>query len=123
MDPLGSSQVPQENFPTPVELALLLTDGIFGFTTHLLKRKQKVIEGLACKESPHYGGLDPMKKLHSADEIQHGRRPNPEGAGSVTVRELSTGRACQRCHILTNQLNRQALALAESGSLKVGPSH
>ncbi|GAA6079170.1 kinesin-like protein KIF26A isoform X1, partial [Tachysurus ichikawai] len=59
-----------------------------------------------------------MIKLHSADEIQHSRRPNPEGAGSVTVRELSTRRACQRCYIITNQLNRQALALAESDSLK-----
>ncbi|KAG7316297.1 hypothetical protein KOW79_019838 [Hemibagrus wyckioides] len=81
-------------------------------------RRFTVIEGSTCKESLHYGGLSPMKKLHSADEIQHGRRPSPEGAGSVTVRELSTGRACQRCHIITNQLKRQALALAESGSLK-----
>lgn len=42
MDSLGSSQVPQEENPTPVELTVLHTDGIFGFTSHLLKKKQKV---------------------------------------------------------------------------------
>ncbi|KAF4071159.1 hypothetical protein AMELA_G00281720 [Ameiurus melas] len=81
-------------------------------------RRFTVFEGSAYKEPLHYGGLGPRKKLHSADEIQHGCRPNPEGAGSVSARERSTGRPCQRCHILTNQLNRQALALAESGPLK-----
>ncbi|XP_053469911.1 kinesin-like protein KIF26A [Ictalurus furcatus] len=81
-------------------------------------RRFTVIEGSAYKEPLHYGGLGPRKKLHSADEIQHGCRPNPEGAGSASAKERGTGRACQRCHILTNQLNRQALALAESGTLK-----
>ncbi|GAA6108699.1 uncharacterized, partial [Tachysurus ichikawai] len=41
MDFLGSSRVPQENKLTPEGLTDLLTDGIFGFTSHLLKRKRK----------------------------------------------------------------------------------
>ncbi|XP_046692695.1 kinesin-like protein KIF26A isoform X1 [Silurus meridionalis] len=124
MDPLmaslSSSPVPQKENLTHVDPALLHTDGIFGSTCHLLKRKKKVLEGSERKESPHYGRLSPRKKLHSADEIQCGRRPNPEGAGSVSVsvRELGPARACQRCHIITNQLHRQALALAEAGARK-----
>ncbi|KAM6915499.1 kinesin-like protein KIF26A [Xenentodon cancila] len=55
-------------------------------------------------------------------------RPNPEG--SLSSRELSRlgnmeveetaelQRLCQRCHIMTSQLNRQAAALADTAALK-----
>ncbi|TRY57016.1 hypothetical protein DNTS_023927 [Danionella cerebrum] len=69
--------------------------------------------------------LNPRKRLHSAEELQCGSRPNPEGAGSASVAELSYsenkhGREslCQRCQIIANQLNRQARELAEPGTLK-----
>ena len=53
-------------------------------------------------------------------------RPNPEG--SLSAGELGRGcepegeelqRLCQRCHIVTSQLNRQAAALADSSGVKV----
>lgn len=62
------------------------------------------------------------------EEVECGGRPNPEGAGSVSVMELSPygekGEGeeplCQRCQIIATELNRQALALADPASLKVG---
>lgn len=85
----------------------------------------KVVEG----ESPVILGANARKRLHSApaEDIECGGRPNPEGAGSVSVTELShfgktaeeTGLLCQRCQIIATELNRQALALADPVSLKV----
>ncbi|XP_030628040.1 kinesin-like protein KIF26A [Chanos chanos] len=112
---------------TPVDLGALYADSdiIFGFTRHLLKRKQKVVEGYSSRESSLSSELNPRKRLHSAEEVQCESRPAPEGAGSVSVTELvhfekkdGGGSLCQRCQIIASELNRQALALAEPGSLK-----
>ncbi|XP_073672580.1 kinesin-like protein KIF26A [Garra rufa] len=112
---------------TPVELDTLIldTDIIFGLTSHYLKRKQKVVEVSTGSESVQGPALNPRKRLHSAEEVQCGSRPNPEGAGSVSVTELSysenkqgRGSLCRRCQIIANQLNRQARELAEPGTLK-----
>ncbi|XP_076873719.1 kinesin-like protein KIF26A [Brachyhypopomus gauderio] len=108
---------------TPVEpnASLVDTDGIFGFTSHLLKRKQKVVGSPAGHEPAQRSGLGPRKRLHSAEEVQCGNRPNPEGAGSVSVRELSRserkddgGSPCQRCQMIASDLNR----LAEPGTIE-----
>lgn len=78
------------------------------------------------------------KRLRSAGEGDEeagscASRPNPEG--SLSASELSRygkpveeeeqeeeeelRRLCQRCHIVTSQLNRQAAALADTAALKV----
>lgn len=68
------------------------------------------------------------KRLHSAgEEEDEGRsqsfRPNPEGL--VSTAELygkpqeELRRLCQRCHIMTSQLSRQAAVLADNMALKV----
>ncbi|XP_016372165.1 kinesin-like protein KIF26A [Sinocyclocheilus rhinocerous] len=88
-------------------------------------RRFTVVEVSGSSESVQSPALNPRKRLHSAEEVQCGSRPNPEGAGSVFVTELSYsenkhGREslCQRCQIIANQLNRQARELAEPGTLK-----
>ncbi|XP_051501465.1 kinesin-like protein KIF26A isoform X2 [Myxocyprinus asiaticus] len=88
-------------------------------------RRFTIVEISASNESVQSPALNPRKRLHSAEEVQCGNRPNPEGAGSVSVTELShsenkQGREslCQRCQIIMNELNRQALELAEPGTLK-----
>ncbi|XP_058612761.1 kinesin-like protein KIF26A isoform X2 [Onychostoma macrolepis] len=88
-------------------------------------RRFMVVEVSASSESVQSPALNPRKRLHSAEEVQCGSRPNPEGAGSVSVTELSYsenkhGREslCQRCQIIAKQLNRQARELAEPGTLK-----
>ncbi|XP_051954786.1 kinesin-like protein KIF26A [Xyrauchen texanus] len=88
-------------------------------------RRFTVVEMSASSESVQNPALNPRKRLHSAEDVQSGNRPNPEGAGSVSVTELShsenkQGREslCQRCQIITDELNRQALELAEPGTLK-----
>lgn len=88
-------------------------------------RRFTVIEVSESSESVQSPALNPRKRLHSAEEVQCGSRPNPEGAGSASVTELSYsenkhGREslCQRCQIIANQLNRQARELAEPGTLK-----
>ncbi|KAL6486478.1 hypothetical protein MHYP_G00058700 [Metynnis hypsauchen] len=97
--------------PTPVELStsLIDADGIFGFTSHLLKRRQKVVEGSASNESLQCGGFSPRKRLHSAEELQRGQRPNPEGSGASL---------CQRCQLITAELHKQALELAAPETTK-----
>ncbi|XP_062323481.1 kinesin-like protein KIF26A isoform X3 [Osmerus eperlanus] len=87
-------------------------------------RRYTVVEG----ETPVILGANSRKRLHSApaEDVECGGRPNPEGAGSVSVTELShygktaeeTGFLCQRCQIIATELNRQALALADPVSLK-----
>ncbi|KAL7871632.1 hypothetical protein SRHO_G00066150 [Serrasalmus rhombeus] len=103
--------------PTPVELStsLIDADGIFGFTSHLLKRRQKVspssnvVEGSAGNESLQCGGFSPRKRLNSAEELQRGQRPNPEGSGASL---------CQRCQLITAELHKQALELAAPETTK-----
>lgn len=79
------------------------------------------------------GPASRRKRLRSAGEDDDearscASRPNPEG--SLSASELSNygkpeeeeeelQRLCQRCHIMTSQLNRQAAALADSSALKV----
>uniref|UniRef100_A0A671NGD5 Kinesin-like protein KIF26A n=1 Tax=Sinocyclocheilus anshuiensis TaxID=1608454 RepID=A0A671NGD5_9TELE len=89
------------------------------------KVQDAVVEVSASSESVQSPALNPRKRIHSAEEVQCGSRPNPEGAGSVSVTELSYsenkhGREslCQRCQIIAKQLNRQACELAEPGILK-----
>uniref|UniRef100_A0A8C1IQS2 Kinesin family member 26Aa n=1 Tax=Cyprinus carpio TaxID=7962 RepID=A0A8C1IQS2_CYPCA len=84
-----------------------------------------LIIGFKVSESVQSPALNPRKRFHSAEEVQCGSRPNPEGAGSVSVTELNysenkDGREslCQRCQIIAKQLNRQARELAEPGTLK-----
>ncbi|CAB1340546.1 unnamed protein product, partial [Coregonus sp. 'balchen'] len=105
------------------------TDGfphgyIFGYSSHLLRRKAKVVEG----ENQISLGVNPRKRLYSvpAEDVEYGGRRNPEGAGSVSMMELShygekgvgEGTLCQRCQIIATELNRKALALADPASLK-----
>ncbi|KAM9339375.1 kinesin-like protein KIF26A [Symphorus nematophorus] len=72
------------------------------------------------------------KRLRSAGEDDEearscASRPNPEGSlsaselsryGKPEEEEEELQRLCQRCHIMTSQLNRQAAALADSTALK-----
>ncbi|XP_031436924.1 kinesin-like protein KIF26A isoform X2 [Clupea harengus] len=88
-------------------------------------RRFTVVEGYSGRETPLSLGLNPRKRLHSAEEVKCGSRPNPEGAGSVSVTEISQSERkddgdtlCQRCHIIASELNRQAFTLADPGSLK-----
>uniref|UniRef100_A0A3B1JW19 Kinesin family member 26A n=1 Tax=Astyanax mexicanus TaxID=7994 RepID=A0A3B1JW19_ASTMX len=74
-------------------------------------RRFTVVEGSAGNESLQCGGLSPRKRLHSAEELQRGQRPNPEGSGASL---------CQRCHLITAELHKQALELADPGTTK-GP--
>ncbi|CAB1342619.1 unnamed protein product [Coregonus sp. 'balchen'] len=127
----GTSEV-EKTVPTYEDLGAFYvdTDGyphgyIFGYTSHLMRRKAQVVEG----ETLISLGVNPRKRLHSApvEDVECGGRPNPEGAGSVSVTELShygekgegEGTLCQRCQIIATELNRQALALADPASLKV----
>lgn len=96
-----------------------------GFSSVLLQ----VVEG----QTPlPLGSASRRKRLHSAGEDDEearscASRPNPEG--SLSASELSRygkpeeeeelQRLCQRCHIVTSQLNRQAAAVADSTDLKV----
>lgn len=89
----------------------------------------EVVEGYSGRDVPFSSGLNPRKRLHSAEEVKCGSRPNPEGAGSVSVTEISQSEKkddedtlCQRCQIIASELNRQAFTLADPGSLKVGTS-
>ncbi|XP_041950372.1 kinesin-like protein KIF26A isoform X1 [Alosa sapidissima] len=88
-------------------------------------RRFTVVEGYSSREVPFSSGLNPRKRLHSAEEVKCGSRPNPEGAGSVSVTEISQSERkddgdtlCQRCQIIASELNRQAFTLADPGSLK-----
>ncbi|XP_063079746.1 kinesin-like protein KIF26A isoform X2 [Engraulis encrasicolus] len=89
-------------------------------------RRFTVVEGYTGRETPLSSGLNPRKRLHSAEEVKCGNRPNPEGAGSVPVPEQSQMESkddpleslCQRCQIIASELNRQAITLADPGSLK-----
>ncbi|KAM6991753.1 kinesin-like protein KIF26A [Tautogolabrus adspersus] len=92
-------------------------------------RRYTVVEG----ETPlPLGSACRRKRLRSAGEDEEdascASRPNPEG--SLSANELSSyskreeedeeelQRLCQRCHIMTSQLNRQAAALADTAALK-----
>uniref|UniRef100_A0A3B4YQ20 Kinesin family member 26A n=1 Tax=Seriola lalandi dorsalis TaxID=1841481 RepID=A0A3B4YQ20_SERLL len=102
--------------PGVIDLGTIFVDSdiIFGFTSHLLKRKTKV-EGCPSGESP----VTPRKRLHSAEDPRCSSRPPPEGAGSVSIPESEEkGGFCQQCQKKVSELKKQALALADQNSLK-----
>lgn len=80
--------------------------------------------GSAChRKRLRSGGEDDDEVARSCES-----RPNPEGSlsaselsryGKPEEEEEELQRLCQRCHIVTSQLNRQAAALADSSALKV----
>lgn len=75
------------------------------------------VEGCPGGDSP----ATPRKRLHSAEEAQWSSRPPPEGAGSVPISESEEkGGFCQSCQKKVSELKKQALALADQNSLKVG---
>ncbi|KAI1895429.1 hypothetical protein AGOR_G00106190 [Albula goreensis] len=121
----GSSGAGKPN-PSLIDLGTFFVDSdiIFGFTSHLLRRKTKV-EGCPSRESPFSLDLNPRKRLYSAEEALCGSRPPPEGAGSVTISESGhferrdvKGNLCKQCQMKIAELKRQALALADPQSLK-----
>nr|XP_040055695.1 kinesin-like protein KIF26A isoform X2 [Gasterosteus aculeatus aculeatus] len=102
--------------PSVIDLGTIFVDSdiIFGFTSHLLKRKKRV-EGCPSGESP----VTPRRRLHSAEDARCSSRPPPEGAGSVSIPESEEkGGRCQQCRKRVSELKRQALALADLNSLK-----
>ncbi|XP_070836183.1 kinesin-like protein KIF26A isoform X2 [Chaetodon trifascialis] len=114
----NSSGSPGAGKPNPsvIDLGTIFVDSdiIFGFTSHLLKRKTKV-EGCPSGESP----VTPRKRLHSAEDARCSSRPPPEGAGSVSISESEEkGGFCQQCQQKVTELKKQALALADQNSLK-----
>ena len=75
------------------------------------------VEGCPSGESP----ATHRKRLHSAEDARCSSRPPPEGAGSAPIPEPEEkGGFCQQCQRKVSELKRQALALADQNSLKVG---
>ncbi|XP_034714617.1 kinesin-like protein KIF26A isoform X1 [Etheostoma cragini] len=114
----NSSGSPGAGTPNPsvIDLGTIFVDSdiIFGFTSHLLKRKTKV-DGCPSGESP----VTPRKRLQSAEDARCSSRPPPEGAGSVSISESEEkGGFCQQCQKKVTELKKQALALADQNSLK-----
>ncbi|KAI2654540.1 Kinesin-like protein KIF26A [Labeo rohita] len=109
--------------PGLIDLGTFFVDAdiIFGFTSHLLKRKAKV-EGCSSGESSLSLELSPRKRL-SAEEERCASRPPPEGAGAVSVSESDRDETkpdlCKQCQMTIAELRRQALALSDPASFKV----
>lgn len=75
------------------------------------------VEGCPGGESP----ATPRKRLNSTGDAWCGSRPPPEGAGSVSISESDQkGGLCQQCQKKVTELKKQALALVDHNSLKVG---
>lgn len=75
------------------------------------------VEGCPGGESPG----TPRKRLHSVEDARCSSRPPPEGAGSVSISESEEkGGLCQQCQQKVTELKKQAQALADQNSLKVG---
>ncbi|XP_014889678.1 kinesin-like protein KIF26A isoform X2 [Poecilia latipinna] len=109
---------PESGKPSPnvIDLGTIFVDSdiIFGFTSHLLRRKAKV-EGCPSGES----AVSPRKRFHSAEEARCSSRPPPEGAGSVSITESEEkGGFCQQCQRKVSELKKQAQTLADHNSLK-----
>ncbi|XP_050989132.1 kinesin-like protein KIF26A isoform X1 [Labeo rohita] len=108
--------------PGLIDLGTFFVDAdiIFGFTSHLLKRKAKV-EGCSSGESSLSLELSPRKRL-SAEEERCASRPPPEGAGAVSVSESDRDETkpdlCKQCQMTIAELRRQALALSDPASFK-----
>ncbi|XP_073494734.1 kinesin-like protein KIF26A isoform X1 [Phyllobates terribilis] len=114
----SGSNTPDRKNPSLLELGALCLDSeiIFGFTSHLLRRRGKVADRFPGREVP-----PPRKRLQSADEALQGSRPAPEGAGAASVSELSegpgVGKWCPYCQAKLAELKKQALKLAAPGSI------
>ncbi|XP_016308158.1 kinesin-like protein KIF26A [Sinocyclocheilus anshuiensis] len=108
--------------PSLIDLGTFFVDAdiIFGFTSHLLKRKAKV-EGCSSGESSLSLELSPRKRL-SAEEERCANRPPPEGAGAVSISESDRDETkpdlCKQCQMTIAELRRQALALSDPASFK-----
>ncbi|XP_056101507.1 kinesin-like protein KIF26A isoform X1 [Rhinichthys klamathensis goyatoka] len=108
--------------PSLIDLGTFFVDAdiIFGFTSHLLKRKAKV-EGCSSGESSLSLELSPRRRLSAEEELCAGR-PAPEGAGAVSVSESDRDKTrpdlCKQCQMTVAELRRQALALSDPASLK-----
>lgn len=103
-----------------ISLARVCKRGLFcsaqSFSKLWFSRYFKV-EGCPSGESP----ATHRKRLLSADEARCSSRPPPEGAGSVSIPESEEkGGFCQQCQKKVSELKKQALALADQNSLKVG---
>ncbi|XP_077587603.1 kinesin-like protein KIF26A isoform X2 [Stigmatopora nigra] len=102
--------------PGIIDLGTIFVDSdiIFGFTSHLLKRKKK-LEGCPTGES----AITPRKRLLSAEDERCSSRPAPEGAGSVCMAETEEkGTFCHSCQKKVSELRKLALALADPHSSK-----
>ncbi|XP_068803747.1 kinesin-like protein KIF26A [Struthio camelus] len=104
--------------PSLLEIGALCLDSeiIFGFTSHLLRRKGKVAEGSAARE------LSPRKRPPAAAEEERcASRPPPEGAGAAAGAEprhlerTAAGGWCRSCQAKLAELRRQAARLAAAG--------
>ncbi|KAM9294097.1 kinesin-like protein KIF26A [Gastrophryne carolinensis] len=113
------SGAPDRKNASLLELGALCLDSdiIFGFTSHLLRRRGKVAERFSGREVPA-----PRKRLQSVDEVLQGSRPPPEGAGASSTSELGhiersgVREWCPYCQAKLAELKKQALKLAAPGS-------
>ncbi|RLW10164.1 hypothetical protein DV515_00001915 [Chloebia gouldiae] len=104
--------------PSLLEIGALCLDSeiIFGFTSHLLRRKARVAEGSGVRE------LSPRKRPPAAAEEERcASRPPPEGAGAAAGTEprplerAAAGGWCRSCQAQLAELRRQAARLAAGG--------
>ncbi|XP_071282428.1 kinesin-like protein KIF26A isoform X4 [Agelaius tricolor] len=104
--------------PSLLEIGALCLDSeiIFGFTSHLLRRKARVAEGSGVRE------LSPRKRPPAAAEEERcASRPPPEGAGAAAGAEprplerAAAGGWCRSCQAQLAELRRQAARLAAGG--------
>ncbi|GAA6109471.1 kinesin-like protein KIF26A isoform X4 [Tachysurus ichikawai] len=108
--------------PTLIDLGTFFVDSdiIFGFTSHLLRRKAKV-DGISSAESSSCSSSEPSPR-----QRRYGSRPQPEGARSVSITETDRDDVtkatdlCKQCQVTVAELKRQALALTEPTSLQHG---
>ncbi|KAK3538202.1 hypothetical protein QTP70_033118, partial [Hemibagrus guttatus] len=106
--------------PTLIDLGTFFVDSdiIFGFTSHLLRRKAKV-DGISSAESSSCSSSEPSPR-----QRRYGSRPQPEGARAVSITETDRNDVtkatdlCKQCQVTVAELKRQALALTEPTSLQ-----
>ncbi|XP_075471063.1 kinesin-like protein KIF26A isoform X3 [Ascaphus truei] len=117
-DNSSDPSAPARKTPSLLEIGALYLDSeiIFGFTSHLLRRRGKVSDRFPGREvSP-----SPRKRLQCADEALRGSRPPPEGAGAASElghpEGTGAGEWCPYCQAKLAELKKQALKLAIPGS-------
>ncbi|KAK3563635.1 hypothetical protein QTP86_031873, partial [Hemibagrus guttatus] len=111
--------------PTLIDLGTFFVDSdiIFGFTSHLLRRKAKV-DGISSAESSSCSSSEPSPR-----QRRYGSRPQPEGARAVSITETDRNDVtkatdlCKQCQVTVAELKRQALALTEPTSLQTADSY